>query len=137
MRRHEHRSIKEDTIVAVLHYVRAEIVRDGLDGLEHVEALLRARGVAPDARHVPRKTPKHFRRGQLRAAILRALRDSPRSGPEIAREIARETNGLTYEQVYKRVYIALYAMKRAGLVERDGRLWGLASESQPPSRQRS
>ena len=38
------RPISEQTIISVLRYVRAQIIRDGLEGLEHVEALLQARG---------------------------------------------------------------------------------------------
>ncbi len=60
-------------MIGVLRYVRAEIIRDGLGGLEHANALLLARGVDPEALPVPRKQPKRFRRGALRMAILRAL----------------------------------------------------------------
>ena len=32
--------LSEDSIARVLYYVRAEIIRDGMDGQEHVDALL-------------------------------------------------------------------------------------------------
>ena len=39
----------DETITASLYYLRAQIIRDGADGLEHVEALMRLRGLALDA----------------------------------------------------------------------------------------
>ena len=58
--------------------LRAQIVRDGQPGLEHVEALLALRGnnLAP----VPRKAHPHFKRGKLRVAIYAALRGGPLTG---------------------------------------------------------
>jgi hypothetical protein len=55
--------MSEGVIIGVLCHIRAEILRDGLDGLEHVEALLRARGVDPETLYVPRKVPKRFSAG--------------------------------------------------------------------------
>jgi hypothetical protein len=125
------RKLTEETIVSVLRYVRAEIIRDGLGGREHVEELLRARGADPEGQHVPRKTERRFRRNQFRAAILRALRGGAETGPEIVRHVAASTNKLTYEEAYSRVYIALHQMRARGLVtsekDRAGRyVWGLA-----------
>ena len=74
----------ENVVIGVLCHIRAEILRDGLDGIEHVEALLRARGADPAALYVPRKQPKHFRHGRLRMAILGALVDGPLAAPQIA-----------------------------------------------------
>lgn len=105
----------EGAVIRVLRYVRAEIIRDGLDGLDHVEALLRARGVDPDALYVPRKQPKHFRHGKLRMAILWALQDGPRTGPQVAAAIAAE-RGLAVEHAYKIVYRGLCHLRTQGRV---------------------
>ncbi|GGL62505.1 hypothetical protein GCM10011392_16410 [Wenxinia marina] len=52
----------EATITASLVCLRARIVRDDLDGLAHVEALLRLRDVDPETLRVPPKVPKQARR---------------------------------------------------------------------------
>jgi hypothetical protein len=54
------RPIREDTILNVLHYLRAEIAREGTEGAAHVDALLRLRGHDPEARPTPAKVPKAF-----------------------------------------------------------------------------
>ena len=71
------------TIIRALYRLRAEIIRDGQDGLEQVDALLRLRGADPEGRRVPPKLARHFGRGKLRLAILMALRDGPRTGAQI------------------------------------------------------
>lgn len=113
--------VSEDTIRNALLYIRAEIVRDNLNGLEHVDALLAMRG--HEAAPVPRKTPKAFKRGELRRMILDALRDGPQTGAQLAERIAGQRDGLTRQQAYKRVYIALHGMQRRGMVRHQGRLW--------------
>lgn len=122
MPRTYHRPIKEETITSVLHYLRQEAVREGLDGLRHVDALLRARGVDPETLVVPRKTPKAFARGELQKAILEALRGGPLTGAEIAAVVR---GNLAHADAYKRVYIALNRMKGRGMVAHGGRLWHL------------
>lgn len=121
------RPIKEDTIIDVLSYIRAEIVRDGLDGLEHVDALLTARGVDPEARHIPRKTDRRFKRGMLRAAVLRSLADGPKTGREIAEDVATKTEGLSAKSAYKRVYICLHGLKASGSIKHCCSFWKLSA----------
>ena len=120
------RPIKEETIVSVLHYLRQVAVRDGLDTLPHVDALLAARGVEPEALEVPRKTPKAFRKGELRRLVLEALRDGPQTGAEIARKVQGRKPPLSRKQVYKRVYICLNTLKRRGVLHHHRRRWMLA-----------
>ena len=123
MTRHYFRPIKDETVNNVLHYLRSVIVREGQDGLNHVDALLRLRGVDPDSLPMPAKMPKHFARGKLRVAVIGALRDGPLTGAEIARRV--QGNGLDYAAAYKRVYVCLSAMQNAGLVRRESGKWGL------------
>lgn len=110
----EYRPLREETIVAVLLNIRAQIIRDGLDGLEHVEALLQARGVDPDEQRVPAKYNRRFRRGRFRSAVVRALRSGLAYAPEIASTIAAE-HDTPYEAAYARVYSTLNKMRRQGL----------------------
>ncbi len=117
------RPIKEETVISVLHYLRQVAVRDGLDTLPHVNALLAARGVEPEELEVPRKTPKAFRKGELRRLVLEALRDGPQTGAEIARKVQGQKPELTFKQTYKRVYICLNTLKGRGVVRLEKHLW--------------
>lgn len=127
MTRHYFRPIKDETIVSVLHYLRSLIVRDGQDGLAHVDALLVLRGVEPATLPIPQKRPKAFRRGQLARLIMGALRDGPLTGAELARRV--QGNGLEYAAAYKRVYQCLNRMQGGGVVTRERRLWRLADSA--------
>ena len=125
------RPASNDTFVRVLYRLRAEIIREGQEGLEHVEALLRLRGADPEAQRVPPKAARHFGRGELRLAILRALRDGPRTGMQIAEAIAAE-HGIASDLAYKRVAPTLWHLRAQGVVtsaRKDNRgrlLWDLA-----------
>lgn len=120
MARYYLRPIKEDTIINTLHYMRAVTVREGAEGLDHIDALLRLRGVDPESLPVPQKFPKTFKRGQLTQAILRELRDGPLRGPELARRLQ---GNLAYEDAYKKVYAALHRLKAAGFIELSQLRW--------------
>lgn len=111
----EFRRLHPETIRQVLYRLRAEIIREGQDGLEHVDALLRLRGADPEARRVPGKQAKQFGRGKLRLAILRALQDGPRTGPQIAAAVATE-RGLTPKQARASVYPSLCRLRDAGAI---------------------
>ena len=124
MTRHFFRPMKDATVIGVLHNLRCAILRDGQDGLEHVDALLRLRGVDPDSLRMYAKQPKHHGRGKLRIAVIQALRDGPQRGSEIARRV--QGNDMTYARAYRLVYQCLSHMKGRGLVRREGRLWMLA-----------
>ncbi|MCZ8133734.1 MAG: hypothetical protein O9248_01715 [Rhodobacteraceae bacterium] len=120
--RYYYRPWKEETLVAALHFMRCQIVREGAKGLEHIDALLRLRGVAPESLPVPQKFPKTFKRGQLTQAILRELRDGPLRGSELARRLQ---GNLAYEDAYKKVYGALHRLGRSGNILPKNNLWWL------------
>lgn len=61
----------DETINTSLLYLRAQIIRDDLDGLSQVDELLSLRGVEPD--RVPPRRGRAFRKGELRRAVLEAL----------------------------------------------------------------
>lgn len=124
------RPVTNETFVRVLYRLRAEIVREGQDGLEHVDALLRLRGADPEAQTIPARVPKSFGRGKLRMAVLRALRDGPRTSAQVAAAVAAE-HGMTAEQV-RTVYPCLSRMLASGAITaaRKGKrgrcLWSVA-----------
>lgn len=112
----------DKSITSALLALRAQIIRDGLEGLEHVNALLLARGVDPAAHHVPRKFAQ--RRDTSRLA-LEALRTGPKRGEDVSRYASSVTD-MTYEQARGRMYQALHGLRRRGLVAKDGRVWMLS-----------
>jgi hypothetical protein len=107
----------EETTTVSLHYLRAQIIRDRLEGLAHVEALMRLRGLDPGAVHVPEKKVVRFRKGQMRIAVLEVLRE--RSGT--TRQIA-DALGHRHSSVRQ----CLRTPKSRGAVRLDGRVWRLA-----------
>jgi hypothetical protein len=127
MTRYYFRPWKDETLIAALHFMRCQIVRDDLEGLAYVDGLLRMRGIDPSSLPMPEKRPKHFARGKLRIAVMDSLRAGPMTGADLACHV--RGNGLDYATAYKRVYQCLSHMKGKGQVRRDGRLWSL----KPPS----
>lgn len=114
------RPVTDAHVDSILHYVRSVLVRDEREGVEHVDALLRAWGTDPATLPIPAKWPKHFKRSGLRRAILDTLRNGPLTGAELAGKVG---DGLEPKVAYKRTYAALYKMKAVGLVIHEGRLW--------------
>ena len=62
----------DKSINVSLYYLRAQIIREGLDGLAHVDALLKQRGCDPEALHVPPKRVVAFRHGDPQVSAGRA-----------------------------------------------------------------
>lgn len=120
MTRYYYRPWKDDSLISALHFLRCRIVREGEPGLDHVDALLRQLSVDPEILPIPDKRPKHFKRGELRRAILDALRDGPQTGAQIAERVG---GGLDAKAAYKRTYAALHKMKAAGMVRHEGGVW--------------
>jgi predicted Rossmann fold nucleotide-binding protein DprA/Smf involved in DNA uptake len=118
LKMHRH---SDETINTSLYYLRAQIIREGADGLEHVEALMKLRGLALDALPVPEKRNRRFRKGQLRQAILDELRKGPRTSRQIAEAIGHERNNFAH---------TLQALKARGVVRLDGRVWTLIERSE-------
>ena len=119
--------MKERGITNALLHLRVQIVREGLDGLNHVEALLRQRGVDPEAQHIPRKQPADkFQHAELKRLVLDALRSGPQTGEAIAAHVVAQRPHIAPCDAYRRAYVALARMKRDGVVCREGRLWALA-----------
>ncbi|TCP40140.1 hypothetical protein [Rhodovulum marinum] len=120
--------VTETSIRNALLYIRAECLRDGAEGLEHVDALLRLRGHDPEAFGFAEKRPKAFKKGELRRLIVKALREGPKTGKEIAEAVRSHHGGLTEVQAYRKVYSALDGMKKRGVVIHLSPDWRLASD---------
>lgn len=106
--------LSEKSIARILYYIRAEIIREGLDGQKHVDALLQARGLDPEAHHVPRKHPKQFKRGHLKCRLMDALRERPSGSKELAERVGAD---------WMSVQVSLSEMKARALVRHEGRVW--------------
>ena len=111
----------DEMINSSLHYLRARTIRDGLDGLEHIEAIMRIRGLDPEAIHVPRKNKRRFRNGELRRAVLDALREGPHTARQIADQMDAQHNSVCQ---------CLQTLEARGVVRREGRVWTIAEHGQ-------
>lgn len=127
------KGMTDANITSALWQLRFKIIRDGQDGLEHVNALLWARGCDPDTRRIPPKRPDNrFRKSELGRHILAALRDGPRENREIAAHFASQRPSLSADQAFSRVSLVLSKMKNMGFVQREGAAVEAASETLNP-----
>lgn len=103
-----------------LYYVRAEIIREGMDGLEHIDGVLAAYGLDPDAYQVPLKRPQTFKgRGSMRRAVMAILKQGGATTMQVSQAIADE-HDLDVDDVWRRVGPCLSHLKMRGLVANDG-----------------
>lgn len=109
----------DETINISLYYLRAQIIRDGDSGLEHVEALMCQRGLDLDALHVPPKRNRRFRKGQLRQALLDELGKGPRTSRQLQDAIGHSMNNFRH---------TLLTLEARGVVRREGRVWSLKTQ---------
>ena len=115
----------DKSIDAALLELRPRLLRGGLEGREHVEALLLSRGIP--LRPVSRQLTAHrLSRNHLRRMILVALRGGPMTGPAIAAMVIGRKPQIAPDQAYFRAYSAVTRLRYAGLVGRDGKGWRLA-----------
>ena len=115
----------DKSIDAALLELRPRVLRGGLEGREHVEALLLSRGIP--LRPVSRQLTAHrLSRNHLRRMIPAALRGGPVTGPAIAAMVIERTPQIAPDQAYFRAYSAMTRLRYAGLVGRDGKGWRLA-----------
>ena len=114
----------DKTITSALLQLRAQIIRGKLEGLEHVEALLLARGVDLQPARKPYR-PRHGR-NYARLLIMEALRSGPLPGRAIAVYAVCRVPEVPQDALRRLVSSALWKMGDAGVVARDGGLWRLA-----------
>lgn len=114
--------MQDKTIDNALLALRKQIIRGDLDGLDHVEALLTARGVRLPRVLRPWRA-NQARAHEVRLIVLKALQRRPMRLAELAQIIA-DKRGETYGQPLRnRTAQCLYKMKLAGMVVRERRLW--------------
>ena len=117
----------DKTITSALLNLRARIVRDKLDGLEHVNALLVARGVDPAAQYVRRKIPQDScKQREVKLIVLQALRAGPKRPKEIGACFAACKPEIAPDRAMIRVYRAIYKMRDRGGIVSDSGVWRLA-----------
>jgi hypothetical protein len=108
-------------ITNALLSLRAQIVRAGEPGLEHVEALLQLRGhnLGP----VPRKVRRPLGRAGVARLVLAALRDEPKTRGQLAEALVA-AHGLEQKQASVMAHNATQRLRRKGMVEWVG-VWRL------------
>jgi len=112
--------MQDRSIDNALLALRRGIIRENGGGLEHVEALLRLRGL-PIPKPCAYRDP--FPSGELKRAILAALADGPKSGSDLCRHVMALREGMAYRDASKCVSNALRRLKAKGLVRRERRMW--------------
>ena len=111
--------MQDRTIDNALLALRKQIIRENLDGRDHVETLLNLRSVAMPA-VLPAKRQDAARRGHMRLLVLEALRDGQNTQQAVTGYVAERRPELDRGDVYHRVSLCLARMKREGLVKRGG-----------------
>jgi hypothetical protein len=101
--------------------LRAQIIRDELPGLEHVEALLALRG--HELERVPKKIGRTFGRNGLRRIVMDALRDGPQPPLRLVEAVKPHRPDWTHDYAYRATYSALRTMRMAGQVKLEDGLW--------------
>jgi hypothetical protein len=128
MWKYDNREPTAETTTRTLLYLRAQIIREGLDGRDHVDALLRLRGCDPDAYRVPPKRRRHFRNGGLRRAVQAILREyGPISAREAGARLHERYQDMERSQAVASAKYGLCALKEAGMVVNEGRVWRLSA----------
>ena len=115
----------ERTLLHALEQVRRECIY-GADGLEHVDALLKLRGVDPDSLYVPRKMPdRQFPRGYIKRFVLAALRERPQTAQELTDKMCDAHPDRPRGLCSRSVHGALRQGERLGTMAREGKVWRL------------
>ena len=113
--------MQDRTIDNALLALRKQIILGDGKGREHVEALLRLRGVPITPRR-PWKADV-AKRGHMRWMVLDALRDGGKTLPQITDYVDERRPELSRRAAYVRSGQCLAKLKKAGLVRREGRVW--------------
>ena len=119
--------MQDKTIDNALLELRKQIIRGNGEGQEHVEALLRVRGVDMP-RVLPAKPTDSARQGQMARLILEALSERPMTRGALVAHIADKRPDVPLERVYWRTDAALDRLRVKGKVRREGRVWNRLAE---------
>ena len=114
----------DKTVDNALCRLRVKIIREGLDGLPHVEALLTMRGVCLTTVPPPvRSDCQHF--FGVRPVVLATLQGGARTTGQIGNAIVAARQGMDRKQAMIRVCRMLYKLRDKGVVLKDGGVWVL------------
>lgn len=114
----------DKTIDSTLQNLRRDLIRNGGDGLKHVEALMRLRGI-PMPRVMPKQSPDRAGHGVMKVMILEALRGGPQTFRDLVAYVSGRRPEIGPDAAYKRTAQVLANMKARGLVGRDGKVWNI------------
>lgn len=117
-------NISDETITRALVALRRKTIREGRPGLKHVEALLKIQGEPLPP--VSRKLDVHFRRGKLRLAILKALREGPLRTGQVCDRICEEHGIERTQSLYDGVSLTLRRMRDREELGHESPVWWLA-----------
>tara|TARA_R110002072_G_scaffold16590_11_gene64533 strand:- start:527 stop:928 length:402 start_codon:yes stop_codon:yes gene_type:complete len=113
----------DKTIDSALLNLRKQITQGDGKGRQHVEALLRQRGVA-----MPRARPARVNvagKGVMARMALDALRDGPQTARYVSEYIAARRPEIAFDKAHVFIAVTLTKLKKRGLVQHDGRFGGL------------
>lgn len=117
--------MQDRSINNALLALRKQIILGKLDGLDHVEALLRLRGVRLRQVHNPcRNKARH---GAMSRMVLQCLCGGPKSVDTVAEYVAKQRAELPPKDARIRARQVLNNLSRKGLVGYDGRVWSIAA----------
>ena len=120
--------MQDRAINSALLHLRRQITRDRGKGLEHVEAILRRRGVPMPP--VSRKPDTKMPRRALKRAVLAMPRDGPKTRARIPE--ALQADGTRPGRATARADNAMGKLSRQGFIERCGDGWRLLMASGGP-----
>jgi len=112
----------DKTIDSALLALRKQIIRGNSEGLAHVEALCRMRGVDLPA-VLPAKRADAARKGLMRVIILDGIRKGYSTQREIAAYVASKRPELSPCAAYVRTTQALQKLRRSGFLKFEGGVW--------------
>jgi len=106
--------LNPDQLNHQLYRIRAQIIREQMQGLEHINALLVIRGLEPDAFHVPIKYNPTFKRGEFKRTVISALRGGPKTPVEIWRLFGKPKRSLITKNMKRLESQGLVVMGKRG-----------------------
>ena len=122
--------MQDRSIDSALIELRAQIIRGGLDGLVHVEALLIKRGVGLPRVPQPLAQNSMPRRG-MAVMLTQALSEGPKNGVALAAYVAEHQPAISYREAQRRVHQAMTRLVAHGVAVRDGKGWRLVGSTSP------
>ena len=113
--------MQDKSINNALLALRRQIIRENLDGLEHVETLLRLRSVPMP--HVPPKRHAQARNGRMRLCLMEGIAEGHDTTRALAAYVQTRRPELSRQDAYTRTSLALAKMRKAGWIRWEAGVW--------------